>query len=93
MNNYKPLEKAKSDGTASGIWHMTVTNDRITTPIGYCRINKNSETECLHQTPEEASDCYRNYIRKECNGKLPGGFDLDDGENQDGTVFWSSSSY
>lgn len=82
MNHYQarekryklPNEEWSEKGDPNNIWHYTVMNDEKVRAIGYC-----ADRNCQHKTADEAGECYREYIRKECNGKLPGGFDLKEG--------------
>ena len=67
---------------------MTCMNDDDIWPVGYC-----ASRLCYHTTPEEASDCYRSYLEKECSGKFPGGFTTERAENERGTVLIFASSY
>jgi hypothetical protein len=85
MNYYEAFEAADKKGKPTGKFHFTKTNDNITLPIGYCANN-----ECNHKSKIEASDCYRKYIREQCNNKLPGGFDM---ESEDGTEMYFFGSY
>lgn len=90
MNYYQPLQLSDKEGKPTGFWHMTCTNDNKTWAVGYCRENKNSETECKHNSPEEASDCYRKYCRERQDG-IMAGFKMEDDE--EGTVLNITSSY
>lgn len=87
MNYYKPLEIADENDKGTGKWRMTVTHDHESFAVGYCM----SMHE--HSSPEEASDCYRDFITKECNGILPGGFKLENVSGARGTVLNIASSY
>lgn len=87
MNYYQPLEIATEAGQPSGKWRMTLTNDNYTYAIGYCR-----ERKCEHLSPEEASDCYREYLKTENNGLLPGGFELSE-DDKPGTIITFFGSY
>lgn len=84
MNYYQPLELKSQDGH-SGEWQMTCTNDNRTWPVGYC-----AERKCKHKSPQEASDCYRDYIKNEREGLFPGGFR---DESERGEIYSSISSY
>jgi hypothetical protein len=85
MNYYQAFELADKKGKGTGKFQFTQTNDDKTLPVGYC-----ANGECTHKSKIEASDCYRKYLREQCNGKMPGGFPL---ESEDGTELQFFGSY
>ncbi len=83
MNYYQAREKRyqlpngewSKQGDPKNTWGYTVMNDGNVRAIGYC-----AEGNCNHKSADEAGDCFRKYIKEQCNGKLPGGFDLEEGQ-------------
>ena len=82
MNYYKPMKKADTLK-----WQFTCRNDNVIYPVGYC-----NERNCEHDTPEEASDCYRDYCEKENNGVMCG-FPMTVEDKKRGEVLNITSSY
>jgi hypothetical protein len=67
MQYYRALELRNDDGIGMGLFHMTITYNGVTTPIGFC-----ADNQCKHLSRVEACDCYRDYCKYKCNGMMAG---------------------
>lgn len=89
MNYYRASQIADENGKPTGKFHFTVTRNKKTIPIGYCG---REDSKCDHNSPEEASNCYRKYCIEECNGMMAG-FEMSEDEKKATGELNITSSY